>query len=232
MFAARGERLEPAKEWQRLTRLYSEKGDEELQALSYESGDLTDIAQQVLRDELKRRSLPEPEAAISAASAEGGKRSEIRDDSFDDSIDNPMLSEETEEEQGDEPPSGYTWKVVLCECNAREDAADVMAMLEQAGIRSWYEGQDGATSWASYGSRVLIAADDVKRAQAVMQKPIPQEIRDQNRTKVPDFVAPNCSQCGDLDPLLVSVEPSNTWLCEVCGHRWSEPVASQDRPDE
>jgi hypothetical protein len=46
-----------AAEWERLTRLYGEKSDEELLELAEDFGNLTETAQQVLRDEMKKRRL-------------------------------------------------------------------------------------------------------------------------------------------------------------------------------
>ena len=42
--------------------------------------------------------------------------------------------------------------------------------------------------------------------------------------KMPEFEAPKCPKCGAEDPVLESVEPTNTWLCEACGKRWTEPA--------
>ena len=228
--------MDPVKEWQRLSRVYSEKSDAELSELSYEFGDLTDIAQQVLRDELKRRSLPEPEA-VTSQSQPGSRRSPAAapgkwDDKYVDAITDPILPGGEEEEGGENSPANYSWKVVLCECSEREEAADVMAALEQAGIKSWYDGPQGSQSWQSYGPRVLVAADELERAQLVMQNPISQEIRDQNRTRVPDFETPHCSKCGAADPVLESAEPANVWRCEECGAQWTDPISDAPTGNE
>ena len=60
---------DPAAEWTRLTRLYSEKSDEELLDLATDFGNLTDTAQSVLRDELRKRKLDPPVSMTSAQSA-------------------------------------------------------------------------------------------------------------------------------------------------------------------
>ena len=44
-------------EWQRLTQLYREMGDGELEALDADKDDLTEVAQQVLSDEIRKRGL-------------------------------------------------------------------------------------------------------------------------------------------------------------------------------
>jgi putative signal transducing protein len=51
--------IDPEKERGRLSEIYSSKTDEELQQVDEESGELTDIAQEVLREELARRRLPQ-----------------------------------------------------------------------------------------------------------------------------------------------------------------------------
>lgn len=50
------------KEWRRLTQLYVEKYDEELLELAADYKDLTEMAQQMLRDEMKKRGLGDPTA--------------------------------------------------------------------------------------------------------------------------------------------------------------------------
>jgi ribosomal protein L37AE/L43A len=42
--------------------------------------------------------------------------------------------------------------------------------------------------------------------------------------EVPDFEPPVCPKCGAEDPLLESVDPLNTWLCEICGEQWTDPA--------
>jgi hypothetical protein len=208
--------VDQVKEWQRLTTLYSGKNDDELGELAEQFEDLTDTAQQTLRDELKKRGLNLPGEDRPAPSG-------IRPAKTFGAID---LSPERPEPESTMPASGrseYSWKVMLCECGELEDAKDVMRMLELAGIESWYDGPTSPLSVVPYGPRVLVAADELERAQLILQKPIPQEIRDQTRTPVADFETPACARCGGLDPLLESVDPANTWLCEACGYTWTEP---------
>lgn len=49
--------MDPQKERGRLSEIYASKTDEELQQVDTQSGELTDIAQEVLREELARRRL-------------------------------------------------------------------------------------------------------------------------------------------------------------------------------
>jgi hypothetical protein len=217
--------LDTVKEWQRLTEYYGGRVDEELLELAADFEGLTDVAQQVLRDELKKRHLPPPGSRDPRTSKKIGTPVWKHPAAYADPVAEP--------EPSDESASEYTWKVVLCECNEREDAADLMAALERAGIGSWYDGPNSPFSSLRYGPRVLVGADDLEAAQMVMQRPIPQDIHDQTRTPVLDFETPNCAKCGAADPLLESVDPSNTWFCENCGARWNEPLsASEEKTDQ
>ena len=51
--------MDPQGERGRLSEIYASKTDEELQQVDTQSGELTDIAQEVLREELARRRLPQ-----------------------------------------------------------------------------------------------------------------------------------------------------------------------------
>ena len=210
---------DPGKEWQRLTALYQEKSDEELLELSEELGNLTDVAQQVLRDELRKRGLARPQAqatkedrrpafgAWSRAIAEQNGEVDAKNDSAD--------------EDDDDAPVEYTWKTLLRTCDTREEAWQISEVLKRAGIESWIEAPEQG-SLDLTGPRVIVAADELEAARAIAEQPIPQEIIDQSKVRVEDFVPPSCPKCGAADPLLESVEPTNTWLCEVCGAEWSE----------
>ena len=66
----------------------------------------------------------------------------------------------------------------------------------------------------------------IDQAQAVITQPIPQDIIDQLKEEesASAYEPPVCPKCAAADPILESVEPSNNWLCESCGHTWSDPV--------
>jgi hypothetical protein len=213
-------------EWQRLTRLYAEKSDEELLDLAADFGNLTEVAQQVLRDEMKRRRIGEPGTKVTAIPDNrpifGRWNQAIAEQSG--------ALAESEDEAGDEAndlPREYTWRTLLCTCETREEAWQIYEVLRVAGIESWPDrlgSTFGTKTIASQSIRILVGADQLAEARAILARPIPQEIIDQSREKVEDFEAPTCAKCGAADPLLESVEPSNNWLCETCGARWSDSV--------
>jgi hypothetical protein len=201
-------------DWQSLTQLYREMGDEELYELAANIGDLTEVAQQVLRDEMKSRKLPEQREVKAPRSVE-----RISDDEL--TTDLPLDEDGANEE---DQPHEYTWKTLLCECERPVEALEIRETLKQAGVESWIEGPRSIVSFESGSPRVLVAADQLEQASDILARGIPQAIIDQFEGEVPEFEAPVCPSCGAEDPVLESVDPSNTWECESCGKQWTEAV--------
>jgi hypothetical protein len=201
--------MNDSNDWQereRLAQFYREKWDEELHELSASYADLTEPAQQALREEMQRRGLGDPLAPLpappAAPTAESG-------------------------EQGEAPETEYTWKTPLCDCESAEQARQVTEVLRRAGIESWVEG-GSRYQWDLNGSRLLVAADQLEQAKHVLTQPIPQEVIDAaTETGEPEvFELPHCPVCGAADPILVDVDPVNRWQCESCGEEWSDPAVS------
>jgi hypothetical protein len=230
-----------AAEWERLTRLYGEKSDEELLELAEDFGNLTETAQQVLRDEMKKRRLAVAGTPLAAPpSTRPGLTETASMAGFEKG--NPIfgrwsqpVAEQNREfnapadesaRGNDEQPVEYTWKTLLCECSEREEAWQVAEVLRRAGIESWIEGPRSQNSQDMRGPRVVVAADQLDDARAVTARPIPQEIIDQSKVKVEDFVPHTCPKCGAPDPVLDSIEPQNTWFCENCGAQWTDSTGA------
>jgi hypothetical protein len=213
-----------ADEWQRLTSLYAEKPDEELLELSADRANLTETAQQVLRDELRKRRLPEPAASRLGApplsAGQGASRPIFGGWSPIAHAPSPQSAAASDD---DSPSHDYTWKTVLCECRDQRHAWQISAVLKDAGIESWIDAHRGDLDLA--GPRVLVAADQLDEARAIAERPIPQDIVDQSAANDEDFTPPVCPKCGASDPLLLGVDPANTWRCDVCGAQWTDPVA-------
>ncbi|MGA3009583.1 MAG: DUF2007 domain-containing protein [Terracidiphilus sp.] len=202
-------------DWQRLTQLYGEMGDVELEELNATIGDLTEVAQQVLRDEIKKRGLDEPRVTR-GASEPPRYLAPLHEGPEDDS--------QTEEDnpEGGDLPHEYTWKTQLCECEDREEAWQIREVLRQAGIESWVEGP-GSRFWDGMSiPRILVAADQFERAREIASQPIPQAIVEQSKMQVPDFEPPVCPSCGADDPILEGADPVNSWRCERCGQQWTD----------
>jgi hypothetical protein len=210
---------DPRAEWERLTHFYAEKSDEELVDLAEDFGNLTDVAQQVLRDEMRKRKLiaPEGKAVADQRPVFGGwNRAETEEKQ---ESDGEAQDVGEDDESGDDVPRAY-----LCECEDSEQVDQLGEALRRAGIESFAENLHAPLADRDfYTRRIFVRADQLERARDVAARPIPQDIIDQSRVKVEDFEPPACPKCGAEDPLLESVKPSNNWRCENCGARWSDP---------
>jgi hypothetical protein len=216
---------DPMEQWRSLTTLYGKMGDLEIRELAANLGDLTEMAQQVLRDEMKNRGMNEKPAQSALARASDSRDAEPWDDAeFD--------TEDAEANQG-EATLGYTWKTVLCNSESADEAWMKCQMLRRAGIESWMErrGARHAIPWADElgvgDIQILVGADQLDEARAAVAQPIPTDIAEEVKSYegATEFVLPNCPKCGAEDPLLESVDPVNSWECEACGHTWTDSIA-------
>lgn len=211
--------MDPNKEWQRLTAHYAGMGDEELLELSEAYQSLTEVAQGVLRDELRNRKLPPPGENASGEKQDAAEKLRRLQ----------ALSNSAGDEDGVEDANAgreYTWKVTLREFASAEEAWMANEALKEAGIESWLHVPRNAMDPTI--PRVQVGADDLERAAEVLAKPIPEEIRSAATAEVEDFAPPECPRCHDADPLLESCDPVNQWSCEACGHIWREEVVASE----
>ena len=225
--------MDAAKEWQRLQARYAGMGDQELKELGDDYSSLTEMAQQILRDELRKRNLPDPATASEVAqkTSSGDPRTSgnwerlhsLTPDGLRDA-DSPVDAESDEANEG-EGASGYrayTWKTRLQTFATAEDAWMANEVLKQSGIESWLQVPRSAMDPTV--PMIQVAADDLERAAAVLAKPIPEEIRSAANANVEDFELPRCPRCGAEDPLLEATDPVNQWSCEACGHTWKDEI--------
>ena len=214
-------------EWRHLTSLYAEMGDVEIRELADQIGDLTETAQQVLRDEMKKRGIV-PERKPIARGADDLDRGEEAEMHLEPSNYTYHFSPLPNEEDG---PHTYTWKVPLCTCENTDQAWQLGQALKRRGIDSWLETpQRGGRDLP----RILVGADQLESAKMVAAEPVPQDIVDElNEMKDDrnDYDLPVCPKCKAEDPTLESVEPSNNWLCEACGYTWSDPLPDSASPE-
>lgn len=225
---------DPIREWQRLTRVYGEMSDEELLDLAAGFSDLTEVAQPILRDEMKKRGLGEPSETISHSpsktepgpavigfESERGPMFGGWHESIAEQDDHEVHADSSEDEEHDQHE--YTWKTMLCECDTREQVLQIIEVLRQGGIEAWASGP--SSYFGSQTTRIMVAADQLEEAKRIIASPIPEDVVEESRVKVEDFVPPTCPKCGAEDPLLESVDPTNTWRCDYCGATWSDSAA-------
>lgn len=203
-------------DWQSLTKLYGEMCDEELLELDAQLGDLTEMAQRALRDEMKKRRLSRPtppeKADRPADSLQAGNAP------------TPFESGNAEADK----PHELTWKTVLCECNFLEEVYPIRMALWHAGVESWAASRSSRFSDNPRSRRILVAADQLDRAREILAQPIPQAIIEECKAATAEFDLPVCPKCGAEDPVLESAEPVNSWLCEECGAQWTDPVPAAE----
>lgn len=204
-------------ERQSLTQLYKEMGDQELSALDADFADLTSVAQEVLRDEMKLRGLSHESAAGSAVRLADYRPAPRHDFG----AQSPIAADNAEDS---DLPSEFTWKTPLCDCESGAYAAQLQAALKAEGIDSWLEGSGYQIAAESLNPRILVAADQLDLAREIASRPIPREIAELSKIDLPEYEPPVCPKCGAEDPLLESADPANSWLCEECGAQWTDPV--------
>jgi hypothetical protein len=204
---------DPQRYWRDLTENYRQMSDGELLELGESRGDLTEMAQQVLRDEMRKRGLNESKPADVLKITDRDAIVHWESPRYRD------MTREASEDGG--APHEFTWKTLLCECETAQEAWQVAETLRRAGIESWVTGS--RATWDVSGPRVQVAADQLEQAQAVLASPIPQDVIEESQIKLPEFELPGCPVCGASDPLLESADPVNAWVCETCGAEWTDP---------
>jgi len=197
----------PIVEWQDLTQLYAEMGDEELLDLDADLRDLTEVAQQVLSSEMQKRGLKRLPAPPTAPP----KRRDVA---------SPAAEAEARDSQS-------ACLVLLCECNDWTEGWQLHVLLQDAGIESYIQND------ASYyvkpetirtpGSvRVMVEAAQIAGAIEVRDRSLPNLNGGQSQGANPEYKLPVCPACGAGDPVLEGVDPVNSWSCEACGARWTD----------
>jgi hypothetical protein len=134
-----------------------------------------------------------------------------------------------DEDSDEDVPHEFTWKTILCEVNDSAEASLLRVTLHRAGIESWID--DRANQWGLSGPKILVPADQLEEARAIAGRPIPQDILDESKDldqEPEEYVPPTCPKCRAEDPILEGADPSNSWLCEACGARWSDPLPDLD----
>ena len=181
-----------SQQYDELTRLYATYGDAELNELGSTVGDLTEVAQQALKAEFTRRGLSLPAAA--------GQGKVQRND-----VDSLLQSFAAN------APEDCTF-----EFTEMEEALLAQSVLRSAGIESFVPSSEIG---AGDTPRVIVAPPDAQNAKLILSRP---NALGTMTAEEAVFTEPVCPQCGAGDPLLESVEPTNQWRCEACGHLWQD----------
>ena len=230
--------IDPERERQRLRDYYSRQMDGRLEQIAAQATELSELAQEVLREELIRRGLDfellrppiekiPPEEPIAPTSEEPPVEEQSSSEEF-----------EREFEKRDlvtirrfrDLPDAYLAKGVI------ESAGIVSFLADDITIRlNWW--------WSNLlgGVKLRVDADEADAAQEILRQPIPESIDIEG---VGEYQQPHCPRCQSLDvnfeelykpiayvslylrfPLPVH---RKGWICQSCRHTWQE----HDRENE
>src|SRR5271169_2484462 len=205
--------VEPEAEHIRLAGLYSDMTDEELKALAADAGELTDVARQSLQNEMNQRGL----AIVLSAVPSGIDVLEQLD------------------------------LVILRRFRDLPEAVMAKGSLESAGIECFLVDHnmirmDWFYSNLIGGIKLLVNAQDVEDASAVLDQPIPESMEVEG---IGEYWQPRCPACQSLDVSFQELNqgiaytssylgvpiPSHrkAWRCAACGHEWEDETPDQEQ---
>jgi hypothetical protein len=216
--------INPERERQRLREEYSRKIDGELEQLAGDETDLTDLARNVLKEEMSRRALsvqPGPQLTVT-----GKYFSTVNE------VDTPVAMAEGLAGQSDS-------LCVVRKFGSYSEALIAKTCLDGSGIECVLADENvlGANPFLSIvlgGVRLFVKQSDFSEATKLLDEPIPDEFEIQGIGK---YVQPRCPRCFSLDitfgelsdaakvslPLGLPLPLSrNEWLCHKCGSRWTD----------
>jgi hypothetical protein len=191
-----------AAQYQELVTLYGSYGDDELVELGRGMADLTEMAQEALKGELRRRGLK---------IAPAGEPVEARVLSEDDLSDMRAYAASAPAE---------------CIFDFEDQRAVTAAYyaLTAEGIEAIVV--SGGARPDRQGPRVVVTPKDAERAAAILSRPSAEELKAETEEAFEGFDLPQCPTCGGAETLLESVDPVNQWRCDGCGHTWLEESVS------
>jgi len=190
-----------AAQYQELVTLYGSYGDGELVELGRGMADLTEMAQEALKGELKRRGLKVAPAAEPVA-ARVFTEEDLSDMRAYARLAPADCCFEFEDDRGAE--AGYRALA----------AADIEAIVVS----------DEGARFGNRGPRVVVTPKDAERAAAILSQPRGDELRPL-ADEPEEFALPRCPACGSEETLLESADPVNQWRCDDCGNVWLEDAA-------
>jgi hypothetical protein len=187
-----------AEQYQALVTLYGSYGNGELVELGRGMADLTEMAQEVLKGELKRRGLK-----ITSVS----EPVEARVLTDEDLLDMRAYAASAPAE-------------CIFEYEEERAASAAYYALLREGIEAIVVSASDTRS-DNRGPRVVVIPKDAERAAAILSQPLADELP-AAAEEPEEFDLPRCPACGGEDTLLESVDPVNQWRCDDCGNVWLE----------
>jgi hypothetical protein len=206
-------KMDGEKERQRLTALYANMEDGELNRVAADLDSLTDVAREVLRNEMLKRDLEiPPQLAALAASAK--QRAELS-----------------------EPEIIGRYRDLAQAMVARSilDSAGIECFLADDNLVR----MDWLYSNLVGGIKLVVRHEDVEAAKKLLSQVTPEKF---DLSGIGEYEQPKCPKCGSMDitfdeldmrvvasGMLAGVPlklTKNGWSCHMCKHRWQEEDAA------
>jgi DNA-directed RNA polymerase subunit M/transcription elongation factor TFIIS len=217
--------LGPAGDFLRISDHYRGLSDDELLDLAGQPGELTDMAQQALTNELTHRGLKAPGPAKPA-------RPEVWTP--------PDVSD---------PGDAYSEDhqlVTLCTVWSPADALQVQNLLDTAGIPFFMGPEkatsvDAVTSNFAAGLEVAVMSIGFPWARQAMQYYEPVDDKTpKEENEAYNNLSVRCPKCHSEEVVLEEMTPANRenpspqiykWTCDSCGHRWEDNGEVEERKE-
>jgi hypothetical protein len=220
--------IDPEQERQRLLDYYSRQMDGRLEQIATQAAGMTDLAREVLREELLRRGL-DVELLQSAKAESVPQREE------------PLREEPPPTEEPSLP--GEFEKRNLVTIRKFRDLPEALlakGSLDSAGIEAFLADDnmvrmDWFISNLLGGIKLVVDAENVEAANEILNQPIPENFDVEG---VGDYQQPRCPRCQSLDVSFEELDKPiaygslfvnlpiplhrKGWICHSCKHAWKE----------
>lgn len=240
--------IHAAGEWLRLSEHYQKMTDGELIAIARDRSKLTEIAQQILAQELSQRKLKvEPEdqptgpesttrttTAISAPKTGDSVKTGDPDAADTDSTDHDATDHDAADDDATDPYADDRKLYEICTVWSVRDALQVQRMLDVAGI-PFFMGEEKATSVDSVtsnfaqGVSVQIMSIGWPWARQALKYYEPKDVPESEKQPWDEEVDVRCPSCRSKDILFEQLvetptadPPKFKWTSTVCGHEWQD----------
>lgn len=209
--------FDPAGAWLRLSEHYRQLSDGELVHLARQPSELTDVAQQVLAQEIANRRLKIPPEEPAAPRS-------------------PVAQPDSAKEAG-LPYAEDRELVLICTVWSLADALKLQRLLDTAGI-PFYTGPekatrvDAVTSNFAKGLSVQIMQVGLPWARRALQQYFPADDPPEEKIDESENFAIHCPKCHSTEVVFEDLDraensngkPSSRfkWACDSCGHEWED----------
>jgi Putative prokaryotic signal transducing protein len=228
--------VDPRREFERLSEIYSQMSDEQLQEIADDFTELTEVAQDVLRAEFNSRQLELPNQRVP-------QQAIVTTDETVTSGPNITLVENPQ-------PANADGLVEIARFRDVPVASMVKGALESAGIQCFLaDDQMINTNWfysnALGGVKILVSPADFDAAKEVLEQPIPERIA---FAEGEEYEQPKCPKCGSLNVSFQNIDEATAfgsawigiplpytldrWECKDCEAIWKDDDEADAHPED